>query len=558
MANSDKNILIRPNIGSADSAPIMEFVGADASYGTDRTVTLNVVSDDSGTLSFINPGGKEIFSVNNNQNDIIFSVNKFDDSNTPLMEINADAGVTGGLIQLCRFAGQVIIGGDSAQLDGTTPDSDDFLVVHKNIRVLNGAKVIANGSLLTNLNAASLTGTLPALNASSLTNLSAANLSGTLPALNGNALTSINAANMTGTINAGQLGGQSSANYLRSNTSDNFTSGTLEFQDNTLLAFGNSSDTIIEHDTGLNPDGTRFYANSTTGGMLFQDGSTTCFDVAYSSANQTTFQSTTRFNDNVIVYFGTGNDTYIRHNSSQSYTEFVANTSNGDMVFSDGGTAVMTIGTHASVANRIQIDGSMYIKDDVNLCFGNLGAGDTIIKHNTTTTSTQFIAGTDGAMQFLDGSTICFDVAKTAADTTTFFTDTEFRDSAVVCLDIGKTAPNTTTFQKNVDLGQNTRVKAYRRLLNNNSAVNLANENFFKISTVSTNPISFSNQSQGQAGIIHLDNAAGRVVSFGAEVAINADVLTSLSTAGQYMLTYFCTANSGNDTVLIGATGALT
>ena len=112
--------------------------------------------------------------------------------------------------------------------------------------------------------------------------------------------------------------------------------------------------------------------------MRFEDGSTTCFDVAYTTASTTTFQQTARFNDNVLVAFGTTSDTYIRHNTTDGHTEFVANT------------------------------------------------------------------GT-GGMRFIDGTTNCFDVAETAANTTTFHSDTEFRDSAVVCLDIGKTAPNTPT-----------------------------------------------------------------------------------------------------------------
>ena len=282
MANSDKNILIKPNIGSADSAPLIEFIGADASHGTDRTILLTATSGDSGTISFTNPSGKEVFSLNNSTTGVIFSVNKFDDSSTPLIEVT-EGGKTGGLIQLARYKGQVIIGGDSAQTGGAIQDSDDFLVVHKNVRLLNSGQFIGSGAGLTSLPAAQLTGTLPALNA--------------------NALTSINASNITGTINASQLGGQSSSNYLRSNTSDNFTSGTLEFNDNTMLAFGSSADTIIEHDTGLNPDGTRFYANQSNGGMLFQDGSTTCFDVAYTAANTTTFFQTVDFQSGSTVDF---------------------------------------------------------------------------------------------------------------------------------------------------------------------------------------------------------------------------------------------------------------
>ena len=150
-----------------------------------------------------------------------------------------------------------------------------------------------NGSQLTgSVSSSLLSGNLPALDGSSLTNLSAGNLTGNLPAINGSSLTNVNATS---------LGGQSSSNYLRSNTSDNFTSGTLEFNDNTMLAFGSSADTIIEHDTGLNPDGTRFYANQSTGGMLFQDGSTTCFDVAYTAANTTTFFQSVDFTNATVT-----------------------------------------------------------------------------------------------------------------------------------------------------------------------------------------------------------------------------------------------------------------
>ena len=155
MANSDKNILIKPNIGSSDSAPLIEFVGADASHGIDRTILLTATSGDSGTISFTNPSGKQVFSLNNNTSGVIFSVNKFDDSSTPLIEVT-EGGMTGGLIQLARYGGQVIVGGDSAQVGGIIQDSDDFLVVHKNIRLLNSGQFIGSGAGLTSLNAANL------------------------------------------------------------------------------------------------------------------------------------------------------------------------------------------------------------------------------------------------------------------------------------------------------------------------------------------------------------------------------------------------------------------
>ena len=102
--------------------------------------------------------------------------------------------------------------------------------------------------------------------------------------------------------NAGTVDNLNASDFLRSNTNDNFTSGTLEFNDNTQLAFGSSADTIIKHDTA-GTDGTRFYANSTNGGMRFQDGSTTCFDVAYTAANTTTFFQTVDFQSGSTVDF---------------------------------------------------------------------------------------------------------------------------------------------------------------------------------------------------------------------------------------------------------------
>lgn len=336
MANSDKNILIKPNIGSSDSAPLIEFVGADASHGIDRTILLTATSGDSGTISFTNPSGKQVFSLNNNTSGVIFSVNKFDDSSTPLIEVT-EGGMTGGLIQLARYGGQVIVGGDSAQVGGIIQDSDDFLVVHKNIRLLNSGQFIGSGAGLTSLNAA--------------------NLAGTLPALNGNSLTNINASNITGTINASQLGGVSSTSFLRSNTSDNFTSGTLEFNDNTMLAFGSSADTIIEHDTGLAPDGTRFYANQANGGMLFQDGSITCFDVAYTAANTTTFFQTVDFNT-ANINFGTGT-----HNFETSSVDFTNATVTG---LSTGGGSGSGISGGVFLEYEKTVDSDYTIDSDGN------------------------------------------------------------------------------------------------------------------------------------------------------------------------------------------------
>ena len=284
MADSDKNILIKPNIASSDSAPFIEFIGADSATGDSATITLSAIPLGGGSTRFSSPSN-DLLTITKDETGVIFSVNRFNDSGTPLIEVTAD-----GLMKFGEFEGTVIIGGDSAT---DAADSFDFLVVHKNIRLLNSGKIIGDGSSLTSLTAANLTGALPALDGSSLTSLTAANLTGALPAISGASLTS---------VDAETLDGINSTSFLRSDAFDN-VSGTLEFQDNVNLQFGGSGDTIIEHDTGLAPDGTRFYANTSTGGMLFQDGSTTCFDVAYTAANTTTFFQTVDFTSGTTVDF---------------------------------------------------------------------------------------------------------------------------------------------------------------------------------------------------------------------------------------------------------------
>ena len=285
MADANKNILIKPNISSSDSAPFIEFVGADSSIGDSATITLSAIPLGGGSTRFSGTSN-DLLTITNDETNVIFSINKFDDSGTPLLEVTSE-----GIIKFAEFAGTVVIGGDSTADSGVASDEFDFLVVHKNVRLLNSGKFIGDGSSLTSLNADNLgSGTIPS------SRLSASDL-----------LTLIKTVDGAGSgLDADQLDGISSANFLRSNTSDNFTSGTLEFGDNTLLAFGTSTDTVIEHDTGLTPDGTRFYANTSTGGMLFQDGSTTCFDVAYTAANTTTFFQTVDFTGATVTGISAG------------------------------------------------------------------------------------------------------------------------------------------------------------------------------------------------------------------------------------------------------------
>jgi hypothetical protein len=94
----------------------------------------------------------------------------------------------------------------------------------------------------------------------------------------------------------------------------------------------------------------------------------------------------------------------------------------------------------------------------------------------------------------------------------------------------------------------------------NAGVFDLADGNNFKATPTSTvSELTFSNPTAGQSGNVLFDNSAGATVSAAhASVAINASALTSLSTAGVYFLTYYCTAASGNNTILVSVSGALT
>ena len=103
MANSDKNIVIQPSIGSTVDQPSITFTGAGNS-----SITLKVLDDAEGTLSFEGYEG-QVFAINNNlSSGVIYSVN--DISGFPI--IDADAS---GNVRLSVYSGNVGVGTTNPQ-----------------------------------------------------------------------------------------------------------------------------------------------------------------------------------------------------------------------------------------------------------------------------------------------------------------------------------------------------------------------------------------------------------------------------------------------------------
>jgi hypothetical protein len=101
MANSDKNLVITPNVNSSTEDPSIVFSGADAN-NTAQNITVKALPFDSGTISFEASSG-QLLSVTNNNEDVIYRIN--DIAGIPKIQVDAD-----GIIRLAEYGGRVLIG----------------------------------------------------------------------------------------------------------------------------------------------------------------------------------------------------------------------------------------------------------------------------------------------------------------------------------------------------------------------------------------------------------------------------------------------------------------
>lgn len=104
MANTDKNIVITPNIGQTGD-PVLAFTAANTTVGA-QTIFANVYPNSNCTISFEGSAG-QLFSITNSLNGTLFSVN--DVSGIPSIEV-----LSTGLIKLAQYNGNVGIGTSAA------------------------------------------------------------------------------------------------------------------------------------------------------------------------------------------------------------------------------------------------------------------------------------------------------------------------------------------------------------------------------------------------------------------------------------------------------------
>ena len=186
--------------------------------------------------------------------------------------------------------------------------------------------------------------------------------------------------------------------------------------------------------------------------------------------------------------------------------------------------------------------------------FGTIDTGSSaitttgVITGGTVEVTTDTAAGDNAAIGYTSGEGLIL----TGQGTTTDVTIKNDADATVASI-----ATGTTVFTMDDDVFVTGRA-AGTQTADNDGNFDLTVSNFWTFTPDGDDTITLSNPAIGQSGIIYLDNSGGHNLSAHASIAINADVLSALDTAGKYMLSYYCTATSGDDTILMSATGALT
>lgn len=151
MANSDKNIVITPAIGSTTVDPKIVFSGASSTLGP-QNITLQVYPTSNGTLSFEGSAG-QLFSITNSLTGTIFSVN--DVSGIPSIEVLDD-----GDVKLAQYSGNVLLGTgtdnavDKLQVNGSITST----VLKSSVATGTAPLTVTSTTAVANLNADLLDG----------------------------------------------------------------------------------------------------------------------------------------------------------------------------------------------------------------------------------------------------------------------------------------------------------------------------------------------------------------------------------------------------------------
>jgi hypothetical protein len=249
--------------------------------------------------------------------------------------------------------------------------------------------------------------------------------------------------------------------------------------------------------------------------------------------------------DSAVVTFGADSDTTLTHTDGTGLTLNGTN----KLTFGDAASFV-----HQSSDGVLTVDGEATI--DLNASTAVLVSND--LKLNSDSAVVGFGADNDTTLTHTDGTGLTLNSTNklTFGDAASFVHQSS--DGVLTVAGeatIALSASTAVTVSNDITVaGRATGTQT----ADNDGNFDLTVSNFWTFTPDGNDTITLTNPAIGQSGVIYLDNSGGHTLSAHASLAINADVLSALTTAGKYMISYYCTATSGNDTILVSATGALT
>ena len=218
-----------------------------------------------------------------------------------------------------------------------------------------------------------------------------------------------------------------------------------------------------------------------------------------------------------------------------------------------GGTAVASIFSPIAGGTGILTTGALDT-GSITSGFGTIDNGAStitttgVITGGTLEATTDTAAGDNAAIGYTAGEGLIL----TGQGSTSDVTIKNDADATVASI-----ATGTTVFTMADDVFVTGRA-AGTMTTDNDGSLDLAVSNNFKVTTGGDLTLTLTNPAIGQSGNILFINASDHTISAHASLLINADVLTAISASGSYHLTYYATATSGNNTILVSASAILT
>ena len=263
--------------------------------------------------------------------------------------------------------------------------------------------------------------------------------------------------------------------------------------------------------------------------------------------------------DSAVLGFGAATDTTLTHtdgtgltlNSTNKLTfgdaaSFIQQSSDGTLRVD--GEAIIDL----NASTRVDVSTDLQVGDDLSL------ASDGAVLNFGADSDVNLTHVADSALLLNDAIKMTFrDSALSVSSSTDGQLDVDAdTEVEITAPTIDLTASTKVTVSNDVEVtGRSVGVTVTAE---NDGSFDLAVGNDFTCTTSGNTEITFSNAKAGQSGNIKFVNASNHTITANALVAINADVLTTLSASGTYHLAYYVTADSGNDTILVSASAALT